>query len=116
MENEPGDLNKELNDGLISVQKAYERRRAQLEESISDLERQHTEWLNSHNGEKLLRLKFVTAFKKNGEVESVYSERVKLRVKDLRAEIEKNADEARKRLAEKGWGKFPETPPEGGQS
>jgi len=100
---EPKDLTEEFNDGLISVRKTYECRRTQLEENISTLERQYAEWMKLDDGEKLLRLKLVAAFKKNGEVESVYSERVKLQVKDIRAEIQKNADAARKRLAEKGW-------------
>ncbi len=115
---EPEDLTKEFNDGLISVQKEYDRRRAQLEQSISTLEKQHAEWMTSDDGEKLLRIKFVATFRKNGEVESVYSERVKLAVKDMRADIEKNADEARKRLTERGWPKFgsPERPPGNEQS
>ena len=99
MKSETKDLTEDLNDGLVSIQKAYDRRRAQLEESISALERQHSEWLNLNNGEKLLRLKLVAAFKKNGEVESVYSEKIKLLAKDTIAELDKEADEAKKRLA-----------------
>ena len=98
MKNETRDLTKEFNDGLIFVQKEYARQRAQLEESISKLDRQHAEWINSDDGEKLLRLKLLAAFKKNGEGASVYSEKVKSRVKELRADIQKNTDEARKRL------------------
>jgi len=114
MKGENTDLNKEFHDGLISVQKAYNHRRAQLEKSISELEKQHAEWMNSDDGEKLLRLKFVAAFKENGEVEGVYSERVKLSVKEWRAKLEKDASESRKWLAENGWPKLgsPETRPE----
>ncbi len=101
MKNDNINLTKQFNEELISIQKAFEYHRAHLEKQISELEEQHAEWMSSDDGEKLLRLKLVSAFKKNGEAESVYSERVKSRVKELRADIQKNADEARIRLKAK---------------
>src|SRR5438105_2716141 len=98
MKTETKNLTRELNDGLISVQKDYERRHAQLEENISELDKQHAEWMKSNDGEKLLRLKLAAAFKENGESESVYSERVKSKVNDISAEIQKNGEAAMERL------------------
>lgn len=100
---ETKDSSAELNEGVISIQKAYDHRMAQLEESISALKGQHAEWLNLNNGEKLLRLKLVAAFEKNSEVESVYSEKVKLRAKEIKAHFDQRAEKALKELQGMTW-------------
>lgn len=108
MKSETENFTQQFNDMLIAIQKEYEQRRNQLLKSMTELEREHAEWMNLDYGEKLMRMKLVTAFLKNGEIESVYSEKVKSRAKDIRAEIFKNADEAKKRLKAKF--RNPETP------
>jgi hypothetical protein len=92
-------LAEQLKDGLASVQKAYEHRRAQLEESIAALDREHAEWTNADDGDKWRRLRIVANLAKEGEDESVYSERVKLWSTRLIATLEVESDAARKRLA-----------------
>jgi hypothetical protein len=54
----------EFNEQLISIQKAYEQRRIQIQESISALEREHAEWMSLNDGQKLMRLKIVASLKK----------------------------------------------------
>jgi hypothetical protein len=83
---------------VISVQKAYERKRAQLQESISVLEREHAEWMNLNKGQKLVRLKIVAELKKNGQIENVYSERVKSSAEQITTYFRTEADAALERI------------------
>ena len=84
-----------------SIQKAYEHRRAQLEASLSALDAAHDEWLALGDGPKWIRLKVLAALQKRGQVASVYSEQVKSSAVDLIAELDREADEATKRLKER---------------
>jgi hypothetical protein len=83
---------------VASVQKAYERKRAEIQESISALEREHAEWLNLNKGQKLVRLKIVAELKKNGHVENVYSQRVKSSAEQITAYFSTEADAALERI------------------
>ena len=83
---------------VASVQKAYERKHAQIQESLSVLEREHAEWMNLNEGQKLLRLKIVMALKKNGQVENVYSEKVKSSAEQITTHFKTAADAALERI------------------
>jgi hypothetical protein len=88
----------DFDEQVVSVQKAYERKRAQIQESISVLEKEHAEWMNLNNGQKLVRLKIVAALKQNGQVENVYSERVKSSAEQITTHFSTKADAALERI------------------
>lgn len=88
----------EFDEQLISIQKAYEQQRNQIQESISALEKEHAEWMSLNDGQKLMRLKIVASLKKNGQVENVFSERVKSLTEQIITELNTNADATLKRI------------------
>jgi hypothetical protein len=99
MESLNAESDEDLKDEFVRVQKAYEQRLAELQESMSALERAHIEWMSLDEGAKLIRLKVAAKLRKNGEVETVYSEKVRFLARQLIADLDKKADAARKRLA-----------------
>jgi hypothetical protein len=54
--------------------------------------------MSLNDGQKLMRLKIVASLKKNGQVENVYSERVKSLTEQIITELNTNADATLKRI------------------
>ena len=106
MSSESESLEEKFKQGVAVVQRRYECRRTELQDELSALERHHAEWLATFDGEKLFRIKIVANLQKAGETETVYSERVKLAARQIARDLEAQADAARKRLAERGYGRM----------
>ena len=73
-----------------------------LEKRIAELERKEAEH-KAEKGLNFLKGKIVAAFKKNGKDVDIYSEEVHLAAIQMRDNLVKKGDEARKRLQESDW-------------
>ena len=85
---------------VCAIQKEFEDQRAKLESKIIKLNTAHAEWSALGEGPKMLRLKVVADFRKQGQFETVYSEAVKSVAAKIYAKASLDADEAMKRLHE----------------
>jgi hypothetical protein len=85
-----------------AIQMEYETRRAQLESSILELDEAHAEWLALGDGPKWIRLELLASLRKQGLIDSVYSEKVKSAAGALKARWDRDAEESLRRLKEMG--------------
>jgi len=88
----------DFDEQVISVQTAYEQKHAQIQKSISALEKEHTEWLNLDRGQKFARLIVVANLKEHGQSENVYSEKVKSLADQMTTHFRTQADAALERI------------------
>ena len=73
-----------------------------LEKRIAELERKESE-RDAEKGLNFLKEKIVASLKKNGKDADINSEEVRLKAIQMRDDLDKKADEARKHLQESGW-------------
>lgn len=73
-----------------------------LEKRIAELERKESE-RDAEKGLNFLKEKIVASLRKNGKDVDINSEEVHSKAIQMRDDLDKKADEARKHLQESGW-------------